>query len=252
MGTFLSTAAGAIVLLLLSILVLVGVTMLRRQGRLGLPVRELTALETLRQELGRATESGKPMHLALGSGALGSGDTITSLAGLQTLEWLVDAAVSYDVPPIVTVGDPTLLPLAQDVLRRAYEQRQIPELYSPDNVRFVAPSSLAYGAGAVVTGAPEDVTATVMVGAFGSEVSLLAEASDLRMVPQLAAVDSAQAVGALYPAVDRLAVGEDLYAVGAQVTGEERYVASLIAQDILRVALVAAILVGAVLALVGR
>ena len=251
MGTFLSTGSGAIVLLLLSILVLVGLTMLRRRGRLDLQVRELAAFETLQQQLGRATESGKPLHLALGSGSLGSVDTITSLAALQTLEGLVDTAVSYDVPPIVTVGDATLLPLAQDILRRAYERRQIPELYSPGSVRFVAPSSLAYAAGAIATGAPEDVTATVTVGAFGSEVSLLAEASDRRMVPQLAAVDSAQAIGALYPAVDRLAVGEDLYAVGAQVTGEQKYVVSLIAQDVLRVALVAAILVGAVLAWVG-
>jgi hypothetical protein len=251
MGTFLSTGAGAIVLLLLSILVLVGLTILRRREGLELQVRELAAFETLEQELGQATESGKPIHLALGSGSLGGGDTITSLAGLQMLEGLVDAAVSYDVPPIITVGDSTLLPLAQDMLRRAYERRQIPELYSPTNVRFVAPSSLAYAAGAIATGAPEDFTATVTVGAFGSEVSLLAEASGRRMSPQLAAVDSVQAIGALYPAVDRLAVGEELYAVGAQVTGEQRYVTSLIAQDILRVAVVAAILVGAVVALVG-
>ena len=39
--------------------------------------------------------------------------------------------------------------------------------------------------------------------------------------------------------------------MGAQVSGERKYVTSLIAQDILRVALVAAILVGALLALIG-
>jgi hypothetical protein len=251
MSGLLSAGAGAIILLLLSILVLVALTFLQHQGRLAPRVRKLAAFRTLQQELGRATESGKPIHLALGSGSLGGGDTITSLAGLQALEGLVDTAVSYDVPPIVTVGDATLLPLAQDVLRRAYERRQIPELYSPSSVRFVAPSPLAYAAGAIATGVAEDVTATVAVGAFGSEVSLLAEASDRRMAPQLAAVDSVQAIGALYPAVDRLAVGEDLYAMGAQVSGEQRYVTSLIAQDILRFALVAAILVGAVLALLG-
>ena len=251
MSIFLSPGTGAIVMLLLSALVLVGLTLLGRQGRVGLEVRKLPAFRTLQQEVGRATESGKPIHLALGSGTLGSGDTITSLAGLQTLEGLVDTAVSYDVPPIITVGDPTLLPLAQDILRRAYERRQIPELYKPSSVRFVAPSSLAYAAGAIATGAPEDVTATIMVGAFGPEVSLLAEASDRRMSPQLAAVDSAQAIGALYPAVDRLAVGEELYAMGAQVTGEQKYLTSLIAQDILRIVLVLAILGGAVLALIG-
>jgi hypothetical protein len=200
--------------------------------------------------MGRATESGRPVHLALGSGALGGPDTITSLAGFQVLEGLVDAAASYDVPPVITVGDPTLLLLAQDLLRRAYERRQISELYDPGQVRFVAPTSLAYAAGAFPAGVPEDVTATVAVGAFGSEASLIADASNRRRTPQLTAVDDAEAIGALYPAVDRLAVGEELYALGAQVTEEEKYEASLMAEDVLRIVLALAILLAAAWALI--
>jgi hypothetical protein len=238
-------------LLLLSALTLVALSRLHRLRELGLQLRKLAAFSDLRRQMGRATESGRPIHLALGSGALGGAETITSLAGLQMLEGLVDAAASHDTPPVITVGDPTLLLLAQDVLRRAYERRQISELYSPDQVRFVAPSSLAYSAGALPTGVPEDVTATIAVGAFGSVASLIADTSSRRSTPQLTAVDSPQAIGALYPAVDHLAVGEELYAIGSQVTEEEKYQTGLMAQDALRLVLALVILLAAAWALIG-
>jgi hypothetical protein len=214
-------------------------------------MREIPAFKGLEEELGRAAESGRPLHIALGYGGLGGENTVSSLAGLQVLEGLVDAAVSYDVPPVVTVGDPTLLALAQDVLRRAYERNQIPEFYDSSRVRFIAPSSLAYAAGAIPIGVPEDVTANVMVGTFGHEVSLIAEISDRRRESKTGGVDAAQAIGALYPITDRLAVGEELYAAGAELTERKGFATGLITEDILRFVLVLAILGTAVLALIG-
>lgn len=251
MNDWLDPTVWALVYLLLSLLVLVVVTILYRRREAGPQIREIAAFKDLQEKLGRAAERGKPLHIALGNGALGGGNTVSSLAGLQVLEGLIDAAVSYDVTPIVTVGDPTLLPLAQDVMRRAYERNQIPESYDSSQVRFLGPSSLAYAAGAIPVGAPEDVTANVVVGTFGSEVSLVADMSDKRGKPTAAAVDAAQAIGALYPATDRLAVGEELYAAGAQVTDRKKYRTSLVAEDILRFMLVLTILITAVLALVG-
>ncbi len=251
MSDFLSPTAWALVFLLLSALVLIVLTILHRRREENPHLRQIPAFKDLQDELGRAAESGRPLHIALGSGGLSSENSISSLAGLQVLEGLVDAAVSYDVAPIITVGDATLLPLAQDVLRRAYERRQIAEFYDASQVRFVAPSSLAYSAGAIPVGAPEDATANILAGAFGSEVSLIADMSDRRSKPKMAAVDTAQATGALYAAVDRLAVGEELYAAGAQITEKKEYITSLISEDILRFILALAILGTAVLALIG-
>ncbi len=250
MNDLLDPTAWAVVFLLLSALVLAVLTILYRRRETGPGVREIAAFKDLQDELGRAAERGQPLHIALGNGALGSGNTVSSLAGLQVLEGLIDAAISYDVAPIITLGDPTLLPLAQDVMRRAYERNQIPESYDSSQVRFLGPSSLAYAAGAIPVGAPEDVTANLAVGTFGPEVSLLADMSDQHRRPKMAAVDVPQAIGALYPMTDRLAVGEELYAAGAQVTDEKKYTTSLIGEDILRFMLVLVILGTAVLALI--
>jgi len=239
-------------LLLLSLLVLLVVLILR--GRKGpIPsVRPLPAFQDIRTEAGYAAESGGAVHIALGNGGLYGEDSVTSLAGLQVVESLADIAVSYGAPPIITVGDPTLLPLAQDVLRRAYERNGAAESYDPGKVRFVAPSPVAYAAGAANLVATGKVTANVTTGAFGHEVSLLADAGARRDLPQLAAAADPAAIGALYPTTDRLAVGEELYAAGAQMTDERRYLTSLVAQDILRLILILLMLGSAVIGFMGR
>ncbi|MBL7062878.1 MAG: hypothetical protein ISS49_01555 [Anaerolineae bacterium] len=242
---------GAILLLTLSGLVLISLLLLRGRRGLHPAIRPLPAFQDLRDEAGRVAESGGTIHIALGNGGLNGGDAVTSLAGLQVVEALADTAVSYGVPPVITVGDPTLLPLAQDVLRRAYERCGLAEWYDPGRVCFIAPSPVAYAAGAANVAAADAVTTNVIAGAFGAEVSLITDAGARRDLPQLAAVAAPCAVGALYPATDRLAVGEELYAAGAHTTGEWRYLASLVAQDVLRVILVLLILGTAVLALIG-
>lgn len=254
MGSFLDpisgTHAGAILLLALSGLVLIALLILRGRRGPHPTIRPLPAFQDLRDEIERAAERGGTIHIALGSGGLNGEDAVTSLAGLQVVEALADAAVSYSVPPIITVGDPTLLPLAQDILRRAYERHGLTEWYNPGRVRFVAPSPLPYAAGAANVVAAEGVTTSVMAGAFGAEVSLITDAGARRDLPQLAAAAASPAIGALYPATDRLAVGEELYAAGAYTTGERRYLVSLVAQDTLRLVLVLVILGAAALALI--
>jgi hypothetical protein len=233
----------ASLLLLLSILVLAVLLILRGKKGPRPKVRPLPAFQDLQGQAGHATESGGTIHIALGSGALDGADAVTSLASLQAVEALADTAVLYDAPLIITVGDPTLLPLAQDILRRAHERHGLIRRYDPGRVRFVAPSPVAYAAGAANVVASEDVTTNVMIGAFGAEVSLIADAGARRDLPQLAAAAALDAIGALYPATDHLAMGEELYAAGAQMTEERRYLVSLKAQDWLRYLLVALILV---------
>ncbi|MBN1977129.1 MAG: hypothetical protein JW918_06975 [Anaerolineae bacterium] len=213
-------------------------------------IRPLTSFQDLQGETGRAAESGGTIHIALGNGGLIGEDAVTSLAALEVVEELADTAILYNAPPIITVGDPTLLPLAQDTLRRAHERHGLVKRYNPNQVRFIAPSPVAYAAGAASVVMTENVMSNAMIGAFGPEVSLLVDAGARRNLPQLAAAASPDAIGALYPATDRLAVGEELYAAGAQMVEKGRYAISLQAQDILRLILAGFIAMTAALAFV--
>jgi hypothetical protein len=239
-------------LLLISFLVLVLTLLLRGRKGPEPSVRSIPAFQSIQTEIGHAAESGGAIHIALGSGALYGQDSITSLAGLQIVESLVDTAVSYGAPPVVTVGDPTLLPLAQDVIRRAYERNRGLEAYDPNNVRFVAPSPIPYAASAASVVGLENITSTTVTGAFGAEASLVADAAVQRDLPCSGVVDAPASAGVLYPATDQLAVGEELYAAGAQMTNKRHYVVSLVAHDILRAILILAIFGSAILAFLGR
>ncbi len=249
-GPVLLLFIGILALLLPS--VLATLARLRGKEKPGLPsVRPLPAFQDMPMEMGNAAESGGAVHIALGNGSLYGEDMTMSLAGIQVVQSLVDSAVAYRTSPVITVGDSTLLPLAQDVLRRAYERSNVAELFDPSAVRFVASTPVAYAAGVGHLVATEHVTSNMMVGAFGAEVSLIADVGARRDLPQLAATATPGAIGALYPATDHLAMGEELYAGGAQITEEARYVRGLTAQDVLRVVVVIAILGSAVMALLG-
>ena len=213
-------------------------------------VRPLSAFQNLRHEIGRAAESGGTVHIALGNGGLTGGDCITSFAGLEAVAELADAAVLYNAPPVITVGDPTLVPLAQDILREAHERHDLVKRYSPSQVRFVAPSPISYAAGAADLVMSEKVTTNLVVGSFGPEVSLIVDAGERRELNQLAAAADPGAIGALYPAVEHLAIGEELFGAGAQVTNKTRYTLSLKIEDMVRFILAIVIVAAAFLRLV--
>jgi len=239
------THVAALSLLVLALLFLLLQAARARSGHRP-QLRPLPALQDLPATLGCSAESGRPLHFALGSGGLGGDRTLTSLAALEILDGLVDAAVAYGRPPVVTVGDPTLLPLAEDSLRRAYTRRGIPERYDPRSVRFVAAQPVVYAAGAAEVTAHERMHSTILAGSFNEEVSLIVNAGEGRNISQLAAADRLQALGALYPTNARLAVGEELYAGAAQLAALPRYLASLRTQDMLRFLLILAILAKAI------
>jgi hypothetical protein len=241
----------AILLLGLSSLVLIVLFILRGRKGPRPSMRQVPAFQDLRDETGRAAESGGALHIALGSGELYGEYAMTSLASLQVVESLADEAVSYSAPPVITVGALTLLPLAQDILRRAYERSGRPEAYDPGKVRFVAPSPVAYAAGAANTISSENITASMTVGSFGPEASLITDAGSRHDLPQLAGLADPRAISALYPTTDRLAMGEELYTGGAQMTGERRYLVGLVAQDILRIVVALLVVFMAALVLLG-
>jgi hypothetical protein len=101
--------------------------------------------------------------------------------------------------------------------------------------------------GAALTGLVKDesVAGTVLVGPVGMEAVLLAEADSRAGITTLAASDDPAAQALLFAAADHVLVGEDLFAGGAYIGRLPAHIASLRAQDVLRILIGLAILVGA-------
>jgi hypothetical protein len=215
-------------------------------------LRPLRGYQALTSQVGRAVESGRRVHFSLGSAGLNSATAPTSLAALAALDYLAQDGAASDVPPIVTVGEATLLPAAQDQLRGAYARAGRSRNYSNTMAEFVAPSTspMAYAAGVSYTVQHTNTGSNLLMGHFGPEIGIILEAAGRENTDQIVGSDdlTALAVGAAMS--DELIIGEELFAAGAYLTGTPSQIASLRLQDIMRVVVVVVILLFAIFNLV--
>jgi hypothetical protein len=219
-----------LVLLLLILPILLFLTSRVRAGKTG-ALRPLPGLKQLSDSVGRSAETGQPLHVSVGVAGVGGSATSQTWAGLALLAQLANEAAACDTPLIVTVADPTVLPLAQDVLRRAYIRHGNPEGYDPTQVRFIAPEPLAYAAGVMGLLQREPLTGSVMVGEFGAEYLLMGETGARRGVRQVVGTAEPGTLPLVYASADETLIGEDMFAGGAYTTGLPIQIGSLLAED---------------------
>lgn len=222
-------------------------------------LRPIAAFDALKKLLAQSAEAGQPVHLSLGTGGIGDASTADTMAGLTVLEYLADRAAVSANPPIVTMANPTALPVAQDILRRAYTRHGYPEEYDPARARFLAPNpqlnangeAFAYGAGAMRLIARHGLIANVLIGKFGDEFLLLSETGAQRGITQIGGTSSERVLPFVRATMDYPLIGEEIYAGGAYLSGKPAHLASLLAQDLLRWLLVVGVIGGVALKTLG-
>ncbi|MFN2131383.1 MAG: DUF6754 domain-containing protein [Anaerolineae bacterium] len=212
------------------------------------PFRRIRAFEALSKLLDVSIERGKIAHVSLGDTGIGGSRTATILSGLTILRYIAERGAAVGSAPTVTVADPTLLFVAQDVVHDAHKRVGRAAGYHPTDVQLIAPNSTAYAIGAVEVIRDESVATNVMTGPFGDEYLLLAEPGAQRGIAQVAGSDSLNAQPYMSATADPLLIGEELFAAGAYLTDRPEHKASLWIQDILRLLIVAAIVIGILVA----
>ena len=233
----------AILIVLISLPLLFYAHARARAGRLP-RLRPLPAFDLLSGMSGRAAESGRVLHVGLGTGGISGPDTAVSLAGLTVLEHLADQAAACEASLVITVADPTLLPAAQEVMRRAYAGRGKSDVFSPSQVRLLAPDATAYAAGVMGILEGENPLANVTIGAFGDEYLLIGETGVKRDLQQVAGTDDPAALAFMHLTAHETLIGEEIFAAGAYLGGTPSSVAGLMVQDWWRYLVVAFILAG--------
>ncbi len=209
--------------------------------------------KALPNEVGRVAEEGRAIHVALGSGGILGEQGMVSVAALQGLSALTELSATYDTPPFVTAGDPTLYLLAENQVRDGYARLGNAESYRFGAVQYVAPSPIAYAAMAATLTSDQSLGASINLGCFDQEISLLTHAAEARNVTLYGGTASLQGAAALYPTlgVNHMAIGEELFSGGAEATGRSGFWAGLVTQDILRWLVIAGILVVTAASLLG-
>lgn len=214
-------------------------------------LREVPAFARLGRAVGLAVEAGKRVHISLGRGSLNGIQVASALIGLTVLQRVARAASISDRPPVSTSGDATLAILSQDSLRGTYQAIGAANQYDPTAGQLTGLTPFAYAAGVLPVIYDQDVSANFLAGHFGGEVALITDAAERCGSLTLAGSDNLAGQAVLYASAQQPLIGEELYASGAYLQAGPLHIASLRAQDFLRWALAAAIIIGAVLKLIG-
>ena len=239
----------ALIVFLVSALLLLAFTFLRRKSP-GV-FRKIEAYERLNRAIGLAVEGGTRLHISIGRGNLFTARGGSALAGLAMLRRLSEQTSLSDHPPVVTSGDASLAILSQDTLQSGYRAAGAEELYRFTTGRLTGLTPFAFAAGTIPVMHDEDVSANVVIGDFGSEAALIADASNIKNADLIAASDNLSAQSVLYATSDEPLIGEELFAAGAYLGAGASHDASLQTQDLLRWLVIVAILGGAVLKFLG-
>jgi hypothetical protein len=214
-------------------------------------LRSIQAFSHFRREVDLAVEAGKRLHISLGRGNINDLQGGSAFIGLTILDRCARAASNSDRPPMTTSGDGVITILSQDTLQSTYRSLATEQRYDPTNARLTGLSPMAYAAGAMPTIHDEQISANIFAGHFGTEIALLTEAGERSRSLTVGGSDSIHAQAVLYATSDETLLGEELYAAGAYLGAGVAHSASLRAQDILRWVLIVAIVIGAILKLLG-
>lgn len=230
-------------------LLLLGLFFLRRRSPALL--RPIEAFDRLNKVLGLSVEDGSRLHISLGRGNLLDARGGSALAGLGMLRRIAQRTSVSDNPPIVTSGDASLAILSQDTLKAGYLAAGAGDQYRANTGRLTGLTPFSYAAGTIPVICDENVSANVVIGDFGPEVALLAEAADRENTFLLAVSSNTSAQAVLYASSHESLIGEELFASGAYVGAGPSHQASIQAQDVLRWLIILALLGGSFMKLLG-
>ena len=213
--------------------------------------RRIVAVARLRGAVGLSVEDGSRVHVSLGNGDLTEATNPSGLVGLDTLHRIGQLSSTSDQPPICTSGDGGFSLLSKDVLSIVAGETNTRDGFEPDHGRLAGVTPLSYVLGTLEVMAEPAVKTNVFTGSYGAEVGFLTTAAEESGAFTLAASDSIVAQSVFIATTRNVILGEELYAVPAYLVHRSVYAASLKTQDLLRMLIGGALVIGALLKLAG-
>jgi hypothetical protein len=237
------TDFGGLFLLILFVGLALAFLVMLRGGRFRPRFRAIPAFSLLRGQMGRAIESGRDLHVSIGTGGVSGDDTATTLAGLAIAEYLAEEAAASGIAPIVTTSDPTSALLAEDAVRRPYTRQGNLNEFPRGAARLPALNSTQYAAATMDFLNHEPVLTNIMSGTFDAEAALIDQAANNQDLPQLFGGSDPRALAVMSTSADQILMGEEMYAAKSYLRARPAHLATLRAADIVRIVIVILIII---------
>ena len=208
-------------------------------------VRKIAGLEAVDEAVGRATEMGRPVVFVPGIMDL---DNVQTLAGLTLLGYVSRTIAEYDAKLDVPVSRSLVMTTGREVVRQAYLEAGRPESYNEDIVHYLTDEQFGYVAGVNGMLLRDQPATCLYMGAFFAESLLLAETGNRIGAIQIAGTAMPSQLPFFVAACDYTLMGEELFAASAYLSGDPKQLGSLKGQDLGKLIVMAAILLGSLVA----
>jgi hypothetical protein len=217
-----------------------------RRARVGrqVYVRRIPGVDAIDNALGRATEMGRPAVYTLGEADVQSMETYASLG---ILSYIAARAARYGVKLIATVLRPQIYPMIEETMRDAYRSVERLDDFSEANVRFLSPDAIVYAMLTAYTIESEDAASAFFLGTFSFTSLLMTEPGNRRGVIQIAGDTNTGQMPFFVASCDYTIIGEELFAASAYVSDDPTIKGSLVAQDRIKLVLLAIIILGIII-----
>lgn len=219
-------------ILLATLVVSVIATQFIRRRRQAFPMRAIPAYETIPLMVGEAIEAGRPIHVSFGSAGLGGNNTALALASAE----MFYQVAQHNLPgaTVLTMSDPSALPLGYGTLRRAFASRR--DRQSASSARWYPAGSRSLAFAAALTGmlGDERVSGSVLVGSYGAELALILEAAARRRQSSVAGSVDLDGQAVAFAMADQALIGEEMFIAGAYLGDSATQRGSVVTLDVLR------------------
>lgn len=201
-----------------------------RASKKGYPItlREIPGYDAVDELVGRAVEMGRPVHFTPGKYEL----RIDLMAGLAAMEHVARTAIAYDAKFVVTTGRGDTFALADAMVQQAYAEAGKPEGYSSESVLYLSDNQFAFASAVMGMIARERVAANIMIGAYGAESLLIAEAACGVNAMQIAGESKPMQLPFFIASCDYVVMGEELFAAQAYFTKDPMALGYVRGQDL--------------------
>ncbi len=209
-------------------------------------IRPIEALQAISDSIGRCAEMGRPILVTPGIANLTGTTNAQTIAGLTVLGEVAQQAAAIGVEVTTNASSEQVVIASEAIMRNALTSVGREDLYEPGKyVRWFGADQFSYAVGCAGQILDEKPGLIIFMGYFLADTIITGETAS-----RVGAIKIGGTLGALaFLAMmcDYLLIGEEMFAASASITKDPHVLATLAAQDWIKVAAIILMTIGVLL-----
>ena len=217
-------------------------------------MRRIAGLEALDEAVGRAAETGRPVHYTEGhpmSGKLYYTEQGPQyIAGLSILAEVARLAARKGARLVCSIGHSELLPLVMENIETAYSREGKAGEWNASDIHYFPEQGYTFGTVGIME--REKIAANILAGTYwGQDSIILPEVGAGLHAIQIGATATMGTLPWFIAACDYCLIGEELFAAGAFLSNDPLQLGCIVGQDLAKIYSLALIILGTIMTSLG-